>query len=168
MEETVTSVNDRRKDVDRMFWILLVAGLLLFGMVTIPPGARKARALRQDLEKAQAVCAQLEKLNETLSQRERALQSDPFYNEVVLRSKMKYTKPGEKEIQTTPPGQSVALVDTPPIKPYTPSRLPESELTERITSWALLVTSAVLVAAAFIFFDQPGRPSAPSGRPSQV
>jgi len=150
-----------------MFWLLLVAGLLLFALVTIPPGARRAGALRQDLARAQAVAVQLEKVNETLGRRERALESDPFYNELVLRSKMKYTKPGEKEIQTTPPGKTVALVDTPPIRPYLPSSIPDPGVAERITNWALLATSALLVAAAFIFFDQPARAPSPA-RPGRI
>jgi hypothetical protein len=141
-----------------MFWLFLVAGLLLFSIVTIPPGARRARALRSDVDQAQRIVGQLEQVNETLTLRERALQSDPFYNELVLRSRMKYTKPGEKEVQTTVPGSRIALADTPQVDNFTPSPAAEPGLAAQVTNWALLAASAMMVAAAFILFDRPATP----------
>jgi len=166
MEKAVTVIASRRKDVDRMFWFLLAAGLLLFALVTIPPGARHARALRQDTERARRIVAQLERTNETLVQRERALQSDAFFNELVMRTKMKYTRPGEQEIQTTVPGRTVGLVDAPIVEDFIPTQAPAPGPAAQVTNWALLAASAILVASAFILFDRPssGRPSV--GRPS--
>jgi len=161
MAKAVTVIASNRKDVDRMFWVLLVAGLLLFALVSIPPGARRSNALRQDAERARQIVAQLDEVNETLSHRERALQTDPFFNEVVLRAKMKYARPGEKEIQTTIAGGTVALVDTPAVGSFIPSPTPAAGIAAQVTNWALLVASGLLVATAFILFDQPSRRTVP-------
>jgi len=155
MEKAVAPITYRQKDLDRMFWLLLVAGLVFFAIVTVPPGARRARSLRQDAERAQRAVTELERTHETLSLRERALQSDPFYNELVLRTGMKYTRPGEKEIQTTLPGSSAAVAADAPVDPFVPSPAAGPGMAAQVTNWALLAASAVMVAAAFILFDRP-------------
>jgi cell division protein FtsB len=157
MEKAVTVVTARRSDLDRMFWVLLAAGLLLFAIVTLPPGAARASAMGRDVENTRRIVAQLEQANDVLSQRERALQSDPFYEEMVLRSKMKYTRPGEKEIQTTLPGRTIAMVEAPAVDVFVPSPAPAAGLAAQVINWALLAASTIMVAAAFILFDQPSR-----------
>lgn len=164
MEKVAALEMSRQGELDRMFWALLTVGLLLFAMVTIPPGARHARALRQDLMRARAAMNELQGVRQVLSQRERALQSDPFYNEAVLRAKMKHTKPGEKEVNMAQPGRWPGLIETPETKPYAPTGNRATPIARSVTSWALLSASFLLMASAFIFFDRPSSP-APKARP---
>lgn len=137
-----------------MFWLLLATGLLLFAIVTIPEGARRSRALAQDLERARRITAGLESTNEMLTQRERALRGDPFFTEAVLRTKLKYTRPGEQEIRTGLPA-GAALVETPIVASFVPGGAEEKKLPTRVADWALFAASVLLVAGAFILFDHP-------------
>lgn len=153
MEKAVALTTSRRNDLDRMFWALAAVGLLLFGIVTIPPGARRSRALSVELRRATAVHTRLQSKEKAFVQYERALKTDPFLNEAALRGKMKYRKPGEKVIQT---GAAVfAPVLTREVGEYIPSRPAMPSLRRQIANWALLLASALLIAAAFIFFDGP-------------
>lgn len=155
MEKAVAPRMADCRAADRMFWVLLTAGLTLFALVTIVPGARQSRALRADVARAKAVTRQLEEANRTLEAREAALAGDPFYNEALLRDKMKYTKPGEKEIEMAPTRDRHFFTETPATATFVPSRMDTAGFGDRVASMSLLAASALLIAAAFVFFDKP-------------
>ena len=145
----------RRKNYTATFWTLAAAGLVLFAMVTTPPGARRSRALRADSERAASIRAGLEYKYDAFQQSERALKTDPFFNEAIMRAKMKYRKPGETEVKTGVSHASFMSMGVPAIPAFIPSRPKAPSHRQRIVSWALLVTSALLLAVAFLFFDRP-------------
>ena len=153
MEQAVSRRKGGKANLDVTFWILLAAGLALFLLVTVTPGARHSWALRGDLARATAVKGRLDATVNMLEARERALAGDPFYNEAVLREKMKYTRPGEKEVQMP---RKASLVTVPGTKDFVPPKREEPCIAANVTSWTLLAAAGVLVLAAFIFFDRPG------------
>jgi len=155
MEKTVAPAESRRRNFTVTFWVLAAGGMVLFAMVTIPPGARRSRALRADLERARAVCGALRQKREAYLQCERALKTDPFFNEAVMRAKMKYRKPGEVEIKTGAARASFVPVRIADIPEFSPAPPPAAGPRERVVSWALLVACALLLAIAFLFFDRP-------------
>ncbi len=161
MEKAVAFPLSRRKDSDRMFWVLAVAGLLLFAIVTIPPGARYARTLKGDLQRARAIEAKAKSCQAAFLQCERALKGDPFFNEAVLRAKMKYTKPGEEVVGPPVRMSSVIPVALPATTEFRPSRTSLPNTRQQVAAWAMLLASALSLAAAFLFFDQP--PATPHG-----
>ncbi|MCD6404520.1 MAG: hypothetical protein J7M19_01690 [Planctomycetes bacterium] len=155
MEKAVAFSLSRRKDSDRLFWVFAVAGLLLFAIVTIPPGARRASALKGDLQRARAIHARVKSREAAFLQCERALKSDPFFNEAVLRAKMKYTKPGEEVVGPAVRMSSVIPVALPAIAQFRPSRPSSPDTRQQVASWAMLLASALSLAAAFLLFDRP-------------
>jgi len=155
MEKAVTSKAADTRTRDKLFWGLLAAGLLLFAVVTIPPGAREAAFARENLVRVQTVSQELATTEGILRDRERSLQTDPFANEAVLRSRMKYTKPGEREVPVEQTQDRRLLVESPKPATYVPLPMQPAGVAGRVTNWALLAASALLVAGAFIFFDRP-------------
>jgi hypothetical protein len=155
MEKAVAETPLDSRAADKMFWVLLTAGLLLFAIVTIPPGAREAGHLKANLLRAREASRQLTITDNILRDREKALQNDPFYAEAALRANMKYTKPGEKEISVPQTQDRSLLVGIPKPEEYVPDRMRATGVVSRMTSWSLLAASALLVATAFIFFDRP-------------
>ena len=141
------------------FWALAGMGLLLFAIVTIPPGARRSRALKRDLDRANAITAALQDRENRYQQHERALKTDPFYNEAVMRSKMHYRKPGEMEVAAGSGTTSVATIEGPRIPDFVPTPPAATSFSAQVTNWALLVMSALLLAVAFLFFDRPVSPA---------
>ena len=155
MEKAVARDDSRSGSYAGTFWTLAAAGLVLFAMVTIPPGARYSRALRADLDRARRIHAALEYKEDAFRQFERALKTDPFFNEAVMRAKMKYRKPGEVDVPTGRASAAFVPAGIPAIADFVPSRPQPPSLRQRITSWAFLVTAALLLAMAFLFFDRP-------------
>lgn len=166
MEKALAPPFGRRKDLDRFFWALAAAGLVLFAIVTIPPGMRRNRALGKDLRRANAIHGGLLYKQRAFSQCERALKTDPFFCEAVLRAKMKYTRPGESVMHTGAHTRSLTPVDVPRVPDFVPSRTARVGLRAQIANWALLLTSALLLTGAFVFFDRSG--GAPVGRRSAL
>ena len=136
-----------------------MAGLVLFAMVTIPPGARRGRALAADFMRAGAVRSGLEYKRDALLGYERALKTDPFFNEAVLRSKLRYRRPGEVELRTSGEPPSVTAAAGLRVPDFVPSRLPAASGRDQMSNWALLLTSALLLATAFLLFDSPAAPA---------
>ncbi len=155
MEKAVARSVRQGKIYSVIFWTLAAVGLLLFAFVTIPPGARRSRALRADLDRARAIHAGLEYTRDAYEQCERALMTDPFFIEAVMRAKMRYRKPGEIEIVTGAASTSFVPVSVPDVPDFVPSPPPARTSRKRVAGWALLVASALLLAAAFLFFDRP-------------
>jgi hypothetical protein len=155
MEKAVADTPLDSRAADKMFWVLLTAGLLLFAIVTIPPGARETGHLKANLLRAQEANRQLAVTEQILRDREKALVSDPWYNEAVLREKMKYARPGEKQVDVPSTQDRSLLVGIPKPQEYVPDRTRPAGAISRVMSWSLLAASALLVATAFIFFDRP-------------
>jgi hypothetical protein len=155
MEKALAPTVSRQRSLDRFFWVLAAAGLVLFAVVTVPPGASRNRALARDLQRASAIHAGLSYKQRAYTQYERALKTDPFFCEAVLRARMKYTRPGENVIPMAAQGDAFTPVDVPKVPDFVPSRPSPPPLRAQIANWAVLLTSALLLAAAFIFFDRP-------------
>jgi len=156
MEKAVAPNPRSHRRLQKAFWLPAVAGLLLFALVTIPPGARRSRALGRDLQRAERIGTSLAHKRQILSEYERALKTDPFFNEAVLREKMKYRKPGEGVIEMNRDDGifSASLGEVPPFRP---SARPPRSLRRHVLNWSLLLASGLLVGAAFLYFDVPAR-----------
>ncbi|MHC4711754.1 MAG: hypothetical protein ACYTAN_00605 [Planctomycetota bacterium] len=155
MEERVVPIAGDQKRLGRLFWTFATIGLLFFAFVTIPPGARRCRALGADLDRAQSLRDGLILKRDALLQCERALKSDPFFNEAMLRDKMKYRKSGEVEVRTAAEPAPLFAVAGLRVPDFMPSPPTAKTLRAHIADWSLLFSSALLVATAFLFFDKP-------------
>ena len=140
-----------------LFWTFATAGLVLFAIVTIPPGARRSSATSRDLIRATAIHAAHQYKHTVLEQCERGLMTDPFFNEAVLRAKMKYRKPGEIEVSVTPRQASIVPAAAPRIPDFIPSPPLVESFRAQLMSCSILVMSALLLAVAFLFFDGPAK-----------
>lgn len=156
MDQRIATMRlDSGRKAPVLFWTFTVAGLALFASVTIPPGARRSSALRRDLDRAMAIHAGYQYKHTVLKQWERGLKTDPFFNEALLRAKMRYRKPGEIEVQVATRQASIIPAAMPRIPDFIPSPPLAASFRAQLMSWSILVMSALLLAAAFLFFDGP-------------
>ncbi len=155
MEKGLAPIAGGQRSHGRLFWTFATIGLLFFAFVTIPPGARRSRALSADLERARSLRDGLAVKRDALLQCERALKSDAFFNEAMLRDKMKYRKSGEVEVRTAGDPAPLFAFAGIRVPDFVPSPPAAKSLRAHIADWSLLIASALLVATAFLFFDRP-------------
>ncbi len=158
MEKRVVPLAGDRKTLSVLFWLFAAAGLLVFAVVTIPPGIGRSTVLEDNLLRARALRDGLALKEQALFQYERSLKSDPFFNEAMLRGKMKYRRSGETEVRTEGEAAPLFAVATMQVPDFAPVGHRSSTLEADVANWALLVASALLLASAFLFFDRPALP----------
>lgn len=159
------------------FWLLALAGLVLaFTVATLPALARN-QTLSRELQQLEEENSRLRREVRHLGLQEKALRTDPVYNEALARRELGLLRPRERVLATTPPGLRdlsylpMTAAATAPSEPQ-PSALDSAvsrlgalgrylaRVLHRLTSEKAArrdgyLLSIAMLAAAFLLFGRP-------------
>ena len=136
------------------FWTFSALAVALCAAVEIFPRLVKHRKLAANADELRREITAMQTANERLARQVDALDTDPFYVEQVARRDLGYHRLGERRLRV-----GKLYEPTPPRRPPPAEghawvgRLEELFTYDQSTRRAALVTAAVLILCAFLFFN---------------
>jgi cell division protein FtsB len=150
------SVRHRRRVKTALFWLFLLGGFAVFALSTTLPKYYQNRELSGKIERLQRDNQELEESIERAQTNLEAFQNDPFFSEVIAREELRMRRPGERTIKVPAPFTARTLTPGPP---YTSVRtlnpIIRKVLFDRRMQTFFLAIAYILIATAFLFFNEP-------------
>ncbi|KPJ62144.1 MAG: hypothetical protein AMS15_04925 [Planctomycetes bacterium DG_23] len=85
------------------YWLLVFLGFTFISLFLFPPLTRRRLKVEQEVARLTQEVEALKAKRNLLTKEERALKSDPFYNEVLARRELRMLKPGERVVPVQRP-----------------------------------------------------------------